>query len=70
MTFEGSFALSEPGGKLKERGRFLAGESEGRVDEGIGLDESAIEVDAKRRESCVGELVDGKQGCRQRSDPS
>jgi hypothetical protein len=70
VAFEGRFALGEPAGKLKKRCRFVTGEGQGRVDERVGFDECAIEVDTERRHGSWGELVDGEQRARQRSSPS
>ena len=70
MLLEGGFALEQPARELEQAGRMVAGESEGGVDEGVGFDEGAVEVDAERWERNGSELVDGKQGCRQWSGPS
>ena len=40
---------SEPAGKLEEGGGVMAGDGEGGVDEGVGLDERSVQIDAERR---------------------
>ena len=52
MALEGGFALEQPAGKLEEGGGVITSEDERRVDEGIGLDESTVEIDAERRKRC------------------
>jgi hypothetical protein len=46
VVLESGFALAEPARDLQEGGWLVAGEGKGGVDEGVGLDEGAIEVDA------------------------
>ena len=58
VAFEGSFSLNEPAWEPQERCGFVTGERQGRVDEGVGLDEGSVEVDAERGERCRGELID------------
>ena len=46
---EKCFALGDPAGDGEERTWMLAGEHKDAVDQGVGLDEGAVEVDAKRK---------------------
>jgi len=50
VLFESGFSLEEPLGEAKEGGGTMAGEGQGRVDKGIGLDEGPVEIDAEGRE--------------------
>ncbi len=46
---EKGFALRDPAGDGKERTWMLASEHQDAVDQGVGLDEGAVEVDAERK---------------------
>jgi hypothetical protein len=52
VALEGGFALEQPAGKLEEGRGAKTSEDECRVDEGIGFDESTVEIDAERRKRC------------------
>ena len=54
VLFEGGLALGEPAGDLEQGARVLADEGEHRIDEGVGLDEGSVEVDAERGLGGVG----------------
>jgi hypothetical protein len=47
MALELGFALGDPAGDVEERGGVVAGEGEDGVDEGIGFDEGAVEIDTE-----------------------
>ena len=47
MAFEGGFALDEPAGNVQQRGGVMAGDGEGGVVQGVGLDEGSVQVDAE-----------------------
>jgi hypothetical protein len=47
VALECGLALEEPSGELKEGGGVMAGEGQGGVDEGVGLDERAVQIDAE-----------------------
>jgi len=55
--FEGGFATEKRAGQLKEEARVATHQDEERVDEGVGFDEGAIQIDAKglaANRCCVG----------------
>ncbi len=47
VALEGGLAPGEPAGDGEERAGVLAGEREDGIDEGVGFDEGAVEVDAE-----------------------
>jgi hypothetical protein len=59
MAFELGFALANPAGDVEERGGAVAGEGEDGVDEGVGFDEGAIEIDAEGTRGDEAALVRG-----------
>jgi hypothetical protein len=54
VLLESGFALGKPAGKLQKRGRMMAGENQGGVDESVRLDEGSVEVDAEHGRDCDG----------------
>ena len=52
----------QPAGKFEQEGGMLAGEGEGGVDEGVGFDQGAVEVDAEGRgRTDLGGDLDGRR---------
>jgi hypothetical protein len=49
MTFKRSLALEEPTGKFEELLGMMPGKREGRIDEGIRLNQRAVKVNTERR---------------------
>ena len=54
MAFESGFALEEPAGDTEQRGGWWRASGEGGVDEGVGFDESAVQIDAERTGRAAG----------------
>jgi hypothetical protein len=47
---EGRFAVKKPAGKLEDQCRARSQQYQQRINEGIGLDQSAVEIDTQRPE--------------------
>jgi len=53
MPLQGGFALEEPTGELEQCAGMVPSEGKGRVNQGIGFDQGAIQIDAERQQNGV-----------------